>query len=738
MNNIIAARLRVQWALVLTGVFLGLCTACSPADPLDEARKMQAVGDFSGALESLRGVLARDPENSEALYLNGVSLNRIGETGMAQWSLLRAMDDPDWLEKAAFEAVSGSFAARNWTQSIELMNRVLEADPDNVEALQIRSHARIRLRNQYEEALVDVERVLELDPDNRDVLTDRAVALIGLDRFEEAEDAIASLESTFRESSPSEDMTAHFCVTNAMFSAEAGRLEEAEKLYEGCFEEFEDAEIAFSGLLGFYDFIERKDRAFDLLEELVGENPSANLYRYELVKRLEDAERFDEAEQLMRDALELEDESSTAGVWFQLGRHYMARGDYDSAADAAKKGLDQTPQPGSDLLSYYAEALLNAERFEEALAVADEMTVPPYQALVRAVVAFKRQQPEVALEYFEASQRFWPENPVSRYYAARSAEQIGDFDRAIAEYRYALRSAPAKTDAGLRLARIFRAQGEDDEANHVLVHVIQEAENQGPAREPEMDLLRIEILGALGRGRPLAKVLTEVVQNESPEGIARAVSRAAGGAAQGFGAEEGLKLLTRWVELEFTAVANALALEKRVELEARAGRAEEAVKLAKAAAEAHPNEAVFREILASAQSRNGASTEVALAGYRKALELDPSRTQSMLALARHDADSGNPAAALARLEDFVEQNPGAPPPEVVRQRSEWLTAVGRGKETRQLLEGLLREDPTDAAAARALARWHLENVGGDGETAKRYALQAKRFGGDDAPQELVD
>ncbi len=724
-----------QWVSCVTLFCLGLLVACSLSDPMEQAREKQAEGDFAGAIEPLRVVLAQDPNNPEALYRIGLSLNRTGQSTMALWSLLRATEDPEWHEKAAFEAVSAAFGARNWDESIKLMDGVLEVDPDNIEALQIRAHTRIRSRQGYDQALADADRVLEIDPENQNILPDRAAALIGLKRFDEAEDAFAGVEAVFRESSPSEDLTARFCVANAMFAAEDGRLEEAEELYEGCFEDFGDAEVTFTGILGFYDFIEREDRIFEILEEQIEKDPSAQVYRYELVRRLEKLERFDEAEQLLLDDIELAEEGASAGIWFDLGRHHMIRGNYAAAADATKQGIDQTPNPTPNLLAYYAEALLYSERFEEALAVADEMTVPAYQHLIRARVALARSDPETALEYFGLSQKTWPENSVSRYYAARSAEQIGDFDRAIAEYRYAIRSDPSQSDSDRRLARILSAQGDDAGAYEILQQATRESDSTA---ESESTLLAVELLAALGRSRPLGNTLTTLSQSATPEELARAAARAAGGAARAFGPEAGLKILTRWIQFDFTAVANGEVLAQRSELEAQAGRPEVAQQLAEAAIEAHPDEATFHEILAAAQARNGASPDLVLRSYQRALELDATRTPSMLALARHDAEIGNPASAITRVETFLDANPESGSPEVSRQYAEWLAETGRGEEARDQIRNLLIEDPTDVASALALARWHLDEKGGNPKRARIYVQQAQRFGGGDSARDLAD
>ena len=195
-------------------------------------------------------------------------------------------------------------------------------------------------------------------------------------------------------------------------------------------------------------------------------------------------------------------------------------------------------------------------------------------------------------------------------------------------------------------------------------------------------------------------------------------------------------MLTRWIQFDFTAVENTAVLEKRVELEVEAGRPEEAERLAAAALEAHPEEPAFHEILAVAREGNAGPAELVLEGYRKALELDASRSRSMLALAKHDADSGDPAAAIARVEAFVQEHPEDVTAAVSRQQALWLAEAGRGEAARDLLRNLLAEDPTDVASALALARWHQN--GGDEAASSRYALQAERFGGGEPAGELSE
>ena len=74
-------------------------------------------------------------------------------------------------------------------------------------------------------------------------------------------------------------------------------------------------------------------------------------------------------------------------------------------------------------------------------------------------MAQEQRDPLAALQAFEGALRLWPDNPWARYHTALVAEELGDFERALAEYRYATRIEPGATDARTRGATLLLAQG---------------------------------------------------------------------------------------------------------------------------------------------------------------------------------------------------------------------------------------------------------------------------------------
>jgi tetratricopeptide (TPR) repeat protein len=214
-------RNRWQGATLFALLPLLLCfqlTGCGPPDPVAEIRELHAAGRFADSLEPLRGLVEARPDDVEVHYLYGLALLRSGQPSLALWSLRKAMEDPDWLVPAALQLGAGALTTGNHEEAMKAADRILEVEPDHLEALLLRAHARVESRRDYEGALADADRVLELDPENVDALVPRTLALLGLERTEESDVALKELESRFEEADLGIDNTARFCAARAMFA----------------------------------------------------------------------------------------------------------------------------------------------------------------------------------------------------------------------------------------------------------------------------------------------------------------------------------------------------------------------------------------------------------------------------------------------------------------------------------------------------------------------------------------
>ena len=201
--------LRIGWmerclAAPLAGiVLLALVSGCgAPPDPLAEAKRLQANLRFQESLTPLRELIDERTEDLEVYLLYGTALIRSGSPSLATWPLRKAMEDPDLTVRATNLMATAAVHTGNLEAAEEYANMALEIEPDNLEALSIRSMARVQSRRDYEGALADADRILELDPENPAPLIPRATSLLALDRVEEAGDALKALEDTHREGHP--------------------------------------------------------------------------------------------------------------------------------------------------------------------------------------------------------------------------------------------------------------------------------------------------------------------------------------------------------------------------------------------------------------------------------------------------------------------------------------------------------------------------------------------------------
>jgi tetratricopeptide (TPR) repeat protein len=418
-----------------------------------------------------------------------------------------------------------------------------------------------------------------------------------------------------------------------------------------------------------------------------------------------------------------------ANAWADLAGYYVDHQEFAAGVSAFERALELVPDPGPKFIFVYADALIAAGRHEKALELAREMTVPAHRELIQGRVHLARGEPAQALERFAEGLRLWPNNAVARYYAALAAEGIGDFDRAIAEYRYSLRAGAAETDARLRLARLHAAEGTYALALEALRHDV--AKHPGNL---EMALLELEIAARLGRasGTPAPR-LAQLVRPPAVWG--RAVAALAAGTRARSGAAAAAELVQRADRLDLAQPSNAPALRALAVDLADAGRPDEALALVEASRQARPNVAAFHALRGLVLARRGAATEEVRAAYERALDLDPGNAQALSGLARLGAEAGDAEAALS----LYERAAAADPQDVsaLRASAELLISLGWLEDAEKRLEELLERDPYDGRAALALAQL-CDERGAEAERTLMLARRAARFGGGTEAEELLD
>ena len=711
---------------------LGLLAACGPRDPLAEARKRQEARDFEGSLALLQNLATEQPRDPEVQYRYGLALVRTGKPSLAIWSLRRAMADPKWIEPASRELASSAVATGNPDAAIEAMDRLLEQKPDDVEALVLRARAKVSTRRDYEGALADAERAIAHDPDHSDALVMRAVALLLLGRADEAEVALKDLEARAVDVDLGLDVGARFCVARALFAQAKEQWEEAERLHEKCLADFPADATVVNEALDFFDLRERPERSLQILQKLVDADPLASAARLSLAGRLETAGRRDEAEKMLRDGTEVRDSELASVAWIDLGNLFANRGDLTASADALGHAMERTRDPRPELVYQYADTLVMAGDLTRAREVAKQLSVPAHRELLEARALMQEGRLKEALAHFDAGLRLWPDNGVARYYAARTAERLGNLERAIDDYRYSIRAGVARTDARFRLARLYEASRAYDLALGVARH----ATAQVPA-DPRAELVALRILARLGRiddARPLVRSYAELPERWGPAvaSMAQGIRAGRGGAA------EAARFVRGADRLDLADSRNVDALSELVTSLCESGDSKAAVAAADSALAAHPDDARFDALRGRALAASGRDAGAARAAFERALALDPKNAVALLGLARLDLADGKRDAALERFAAAAaaEGDTELGDPEPWREWAELLLVLGRKEEAIARLEDLLLRDPYDGRAAVRLAGLYAERKDGR-DKALSLAKRAVFFGGTPEAWEML-
>jgi tetratricopeptide (TPR) repeat protein len=716
-------RLRIAFRPLLATILVLASLACGSEDVMEEVRALQAAGRFNESIELLRPLVSERSDDGEVQYRYGMALSRTGALTEALWSLRAAERDPDWKIPAATQLAMNSLRARDADGALESLDKILAEDPDNVGALLLHAEALAATRRMHDEVLADVERILELDPGNVSALGHRVVAFLALERIDEARETLAEMGEHVSDEAVGDETRGWHCAVTAIFTEESNELEEAKERYNACAEEFPSHPMVIENAIRFLEAQGDFDRSLEIVRAAVEEAPNSVSYRIALAERLRIRGELEEAEEVLLEATRSERKGTAMAGWTVISKHYMEIGEFEKSVEAADAALAIAREAGIPLaqqLIDLADALLLAGELERAMETSEEMEVEAHKFLIQGRVQMLRGQNDQALDSLRRSNQLWPSNAISRYYTALAAEAIGDFDRAIEEYRQSIRSDATATDARVRLGRIYAAEGELSRATVPLVGKV-ERETSGVPLELEGEFLAARVLAELGDGSRLYWVLGRF-QNSPYQG--RLLAEAAQGIWNRSGAARARDFLLGVEGINYAHPLNSDALRVLLEASHETGTVSMLDAVLARSLEAFPDVAVVHEVRGGALERRG-DVDAARKAYERARLLDPENYRASLGLARLTLASEGIESALPLFDAAIESDPSDSRAAVAA--AEALIAAGRSAEAVTRLELTLGEVPFDSASARLLADLELEK----GSTSPRVldlAMRAVRFG----------
>ena len=346
---------------------------------------------------------------------------------------------------------------------------------------------------------------------------------------------------------------------------------------------------------------------------------------------------------------------------------------------------------------------------------------------------FEKGAKETALKELERVALLWPDNAPTRYYLARAAESLGDFDRAVEEYRQAIRSEPSMLAARERLVRLNLAEGRVRDAATILQFASPKKGGGETILSNELRILGVEIDSRLGMEPDLS-----IPPNESTS-IRKLQAEVLAAMGRGFtaraGREEALKVLEA-LKGQVPVNTRDLFILTEIDILIREQSEEAtrlAVQIARDANSAIPDHPIIHLALARSLVNAGTDLDEAESLLKSVLERDPRREDALASLGDLNRLRANAREALTYYDAALGESPGYW--QAVSGRAAALEMLGQTDAARQTLETyLLEENPYDGLGALELALSLDEE-----QTDRRIALaqRAVRFGGGERAADLL-
>jgi tetratricopeptide (TPR) repeat protein len=696
-------------AALLLGPALAL-VGCgeSVEERLAAAKELQDGQQFEQSLEPLRSVLAQEPGQPEASFRLGLALAKTGQLSGAIFPLRQAAESDAHAVGAGLMLAQVYLATGNQDQAHDAATKVLEHDPNQVEALALRIQTG-NGRGEYEAMLADAERLSQLDPGPRG-LEMKIAALEPLARFDEERKVLSDLEAMQRQRGDLAEAARACAVRAASFEKSDRNLTRGVPAIEQCLSEYPTQQIVLetaSGVLPLERVLERWRKAAD-------DAPESLDLRLGYASRLRAAGKLDEATAVTRTAAE---DFRSVDAWLALATLESSLGHLDEADAALQSAAAAAPQQAETIALRRADLRTMAGDYDGAEKIAQDIHDDALANIVRGHVLFERGDAEGALGLLEKALERYPNHPGARTLAGRAAERLGQTDRALAHYREVVRVDPAATNAPVLGAALAMALGRNADAAEYIGRYLEAVKAAPEARAYSLGIRSAYLAGMTDVSARFLELLGQRRDLAAQYAVEKAWL-----AQQKGGVEAAARSLAA-SDVDLSDPATEPALRALVDAELATGQDDQALARIDAALRKHPDRASLHDARGRALLHAG-RLDGARAEFERALARNPSYGPAKAGLGVLAFQAGDLAQALSLFDEAVDAP--IPDPEAAYRAAQVAQALGRKDEAERRYRSALADQPDHVGANNDLA-WVLAEQNKSLDTALELAQRAVRL-----------
>jgi tetratricopeptide (TPR) repeat protein len=430
--------------------------------------------------------------------------------------------------------------------------------------------------------------------------------------------------------------------------------------------------------------------------------------RIRLAEILSSINRTDQALKVLQESVELFD---SAEAWRHLAGFLRVQGDLKAAREALEESMERSRSVAPSLRFTLADLLIEEGNYERALSIAESLEEPSYRAMIRGAILLQQGDAAAALELLDSGLRLYPNNAGARYLAGQAALATGETERAMAEFREAIRVSETETDAALRLAEFNFREGE-------YLNAIGFADRhiaKRPYVDPTAHIISARSSIIAGNYEQAEGTLSNLRLNAPTQPVSflefAELKRVTAGP------EAALEVLLQ-ADFDLTQPANSAMLRAVAQDFLSLGKGVNALALVDEALAAHPDHPDFHDLRGRVLLSLGRQAEADTA-FSSALNLDPRFAPSLEARGSYALWSGDLANALAYFEKAAQAAPS---------NAQYV-----------YLQAQIRYMQSDSERAEGLFRQALElnpgHVGANNDLAWLLASQSRDL---DAANDLAD